>query len=220
MISVGLADDQGLVRDGFRLILEVEPDIEVVGEAADGAEAVDMVAAHRPDVVLMDIRMPVLDGIAATKRIVGSSSATRVLILTTFDHDQYLYDAIRAGASGFLLKDARRDQLVGAIKTVAAGEALLAPSLVRRLLESFGSGPPPVGDNTPPRLSSLTDRELNVLRLVACGLTNAEIAERLFLSQTTVKTHVSHLMQKLGLRDRVEAVVLGYESGLVRPGQS
>jgi DNA-binding NarL/FixJ family response regulator len=220
VISVGLADDQALVRDGFRLILEVEPDIEVVGEAADGAAAVDMVAAHRPDVVLMDIRMPVLDGIAATKRIVGSRSGTRVLILTTFVHDQYLYDANRAGASGFLLTDARRDQLVGAIKTVAAGEALLAPSLVRRLLESFGSGPPPIGDTTPPRLSSLTDRELDVLRLVAGGLTNAEIAERLFLSQTTVKTHVSHLMQKLGLRDRVEAVVLGYESGLVRAGQS
>jgi DNA-binding NarL/FixJ family response regulator len=220
VISVGLADDQALVRDGFRLILEVEPDIEVVGEAADGAAAVDMVAARRPDVILMDIRMPLFDGIAATKRIVGSNSTTRVLILTTFDHDQYLYDAIRAGASGFLLKDARRDQLVGAIKTVAAGEALLAPSLVRRLLESFGSGPPPIGDTTPPRLSSLTERELDVLRLVAGGLTNAEIAGRLFLSQTTVKTHVSHLMQKLGLRDRVEAVILGYESGLVRPGDS
>ena len=216
MIGVLLADDQALVREGFRLIIEVEPDIEVVGEAGDGVETIEQAKRLRPDVILMDIRMPGLDGIAATRRLAQAGVAARVLMLTTFDRDDYLYEAMKAGASGFLLKDARRDQLVHAIRTVATGDALLAPALVRRLVEDFCRRPPPGGP--PPAVAELTQRELEVLRLVARGLSNREIAKELFLSEATVKTHLAHLMQKLDLRDRVQAVVLAYESGLVRPG--
>ena len=217
MISVLVADDQALVREGFRLILEVEPDIEVVGEAHDGATTVEETKRLRPDVVLMDIRMPGVDGIAATRQLAQAGVPARVLMLTTFDRDDYLYEAMKAGASGFLLKDARRDQLVHAIRTVAAGEALLAPALVRRLVEDFCLRPAP-GDEPPEAFNGLTGRELEVLRLVARGLSNTEVAGTLFLSEATVKTHLSHLMQKLRLRDRVQAVVLAYESGLIRPG--
>ena len=216
MIGVLLADDQALVREGFRLIIEVEPDIEVVGEAGDGLETVEQAKRLRPDVILMDIRMPGLDGIAATRRLAQAGVAARVLMLTTFDRDDYLYEAMKAGASGFLLKDARRDQLVHAIRTVVTGDALLAPALVRRLVEDFCRRPPPGGP--PPAVAELTQRELEVLRLVARGLSNTEIAKELFLSEATVKTHLAHVMQKLDLRDRVQAVVLAYESGLVRPG--
>jgi len=217
VISVLLADDEALVREGFRLIIEVEPDIEVVGEAGDGVEAVEQAKRLRPDVILMDIRMPILDGIAAARRLAQAGVAARVLILTTFDRDDYLYEAMKAGASGFLLKDARRDQLVHAIRTIATGDALLAPTLVRRLVEDFCQRPPP-GVGPPPALADLTQRELEVLRLIARGLSNTETAKELFLSEATVKTHLAHVMQKLDLRDRVQAVVLAYESGLVRPG--
>jgi DNA-binding NarL/FixJ family response regulator len=217
MTSVLVADDQALVRDGLRLILEVEDGVEVVGEAADGREAVARVHDLAPDVVLMDVRMPVLDGLAATRQIVASGGHTRVLMLTTYDEDSYLYEAIRAGASGFLLKDSRREHLVAAIRTVASGEAVLHPELTRRLLERFVRAPAPAG--VPARLASLTPRELDVLGLVARGRTNAEIAERLVLSSTTVKSHVASLLRKLELRDRVQAVVLAYETGLVRPGR-
>jgi DNA-binding NarL/FixJ family response regulator len=217
VISVLIADDQALVREGFRLILEVEPDIEVAGEADDGATAVEKAKRLHPDVVLMDIQMPGLDGIAATRRLGQAGVSARVLILTTFDRDDYLYEAMKAGASGFLLKDARRDQLVHAIRTVAAGEALLAPALVRRLVEEFCRGPAP-GAERPSALAELTERELEVLRLVARGLANREIASALFLSEATVKTHLANLMRKLELRDRVQVVVLAYESGLIRPG--
>jgi DNA-binding NarL/FixJ family response regulator len=217
MTTVLVADDQALVRDGLRLILDVEDGVEVVGEAKDGREAVALVGELAPDVVLMDVRMPVLDGLAATREVVASGSSTRVLMLTTYDEDTYLYEAIHAGASGFLLKDSRREQLVGAIRTVAAGDAVLHPELTRRLLDRFGRGPAP--DGVPGRLHSLTDRELEVLRCVARGLTNAEIAAALFLSEATVKTHLVHVTQKLGLRDRVHAVVTAYECGLVRPGE-
>jgi DNA-binding NarL/FixJ family response regulator len=215
-VRVLLADDQALVRDGFRLILDIEPDVEVIGEAADGASAVDRTVALKPDVVLMDIRMPGLDGIEATRRIVRAGSSSRVLVLTTYDEDAYLYDAMRAGASGFLLKDVRRDQLVNAIRTVAAGDALLHPALTKRLLDHFCAGPAPV--EHPAEVSKLTERELEVLRLVARGRSNTEIAKELFLSEATVKTHLAHVMAKLRLRDRVQAVVFSYESGLVRAG--
>jgi len=214
--SVLIADDQALVRDGLRLILDVEEGIDVVGEAVDGRMAVAEVRALRPDVVLMDVRMPNLDGLGATRQIVALGGVTRVLMLTTYDQDAYLYEAIRAGASGFLLKDSRRDQLVGAIRTVAAGEAVLHPQLTRRLLDTYGRGPVPAGVPTP--LDQLSSREAEVLEQVARGLTNAEIAEHLMLSEATVKTHLAHVMQKLGLRDRVHAVVTAYECGLVRVG--
>jgi DNA-binding NarL/FixJ family response regulator len=217
MITVLLADDQALVREGFRLILEVEPDFEVVGEAANGAEAVEQAIRLTPDVILMDIRMPEMDGIAAARALIRKGVEAKVLMLTTFDRDDYLYGAMRAGASGFLVKDVGRDQLVHAIRTVSTGEALLAPSLVRRLVEDFCDRPPP-GPATPPQLRSLTDRELEVLRHVGHGRSNAEIAGDLFLSEATVKTHLAHVMAKQGLRDRVQAVVLAYETGLVRPG--
>jgi DNA-binding NarL/FixJ family response regulator len=217
MITVLLADDQALVREGFRLILEVEPDIEVVGEAANGVEAVEQAKRLAPDVILMDIRMPGLDGIAAARQLIREGVEARVLMLTTFDRDDYLYGAMRAGASGFLVKDVGRDQLVHAIRTVSAGDALLAPSLVRRLLADFCQRPPP-GPATPHQLRNLTDRELEVLRHVGHGRSNAEIARDLFLSEATVKTHLAHVMQKQALRDRVQAVVLAYEAGLVRPG--
>jgi DNA-binding NarL/FixJ family response regulator len=213
-VRVLIADDQALVRTGFRKILESEPDLEVVGEAADGAEAVERVAILRPDVVLMDIRMPRVDGLQATRRLAGR---TRVLILTTFDIDEYVYEALRAGASGFLLKDAPADQLITGIRVVAQGDSLLAPSVTRRLIEQFARRPPPSA--RPDTVAELTARELEVLRLLARGLSNAEIAHELIIGDATVKTHVARLLQKLGLRDRVQAVVLAYESGLVQPGQ-
>jgi DNA-binding NarL/FixJ family response regulator len=217
MIRVLLADDQELVRDGFRLILDAQGDIDVVGEAADGAEAVARSRELDPDVVLMDIRMPGTDGIEATRRLVSSGARPRVLILTTFDHDDYVYDALRAGASGFLLKDVPRAQLVAAVRTVAAGAELLSPAITRRLIEDVVARSAPER-TAPPELATLTQRELEVLVHVARGASNAEIAADLVLSEATVKTHVAHIFQKLDLRDRVQAVVYAYESGLVRPG--
>lgn len=216
MIRVLLADDQALVRAGFRMILRAEPGIEVAGEAADGAEAVALAADFAPDIVLMDVRMPVMDGIEATRRIVDSDGPPRVLVLTTFDLDEYVYEALRAGASGFLLKDAPEEQLVAGIRIVASGGSLFAPAVTRRLIERFA------GTHLrkpPPELAELTPRELEVLRLVARGLSNAEIAGTLVVSEHTVKTHVAHVLRKLDLRDRVQAVVLVYESGIVRPGE-
>ena len=218
VIRVLVADDQALVRAGFRAILEEQDDLEVVGEAEDGGEAVAIARELRPDVVLMDVRMPSVDGIEATRRLLRDGDAPRVLILTTFDLDEYVYEALKAGASGFLLKDAPRNQLVGAVRTVAAGDALLAPALVRRLIEDFVRRPAP-GARSPAELDDLTHRELEVLSLVARGLANAEIATRLFVSEATVRTHITHILAKLGLRDRVQAVVLAYESGLVRAGE-
>jgi DNA-binding NarL/FixJ family response regulator len=212
-IRVLLADDQQLVRSGFRMILRAEPDIDVVGEAADGGEAVTLVRDLAPDVVLMDVRMPNMDGIAATRRIIdGSEHQPRVLVLTTFDLDEYVYEALRAGASGFLLKDAPEEQLVSGIRIVAAGASLFAPAVTRRLVERFAGGAP---RQPPPALAELTTRELEVLRLVARGLSNAEIAAELVLSEHTAKTHVAHILSKLDLRDRVQAVVLAFECGIV-----
>jgi DNA-binding NarL/FixJ family response regulator len=211
-IRVLLADDQTLVRSGFRMILRAEPDIEVVGEAADGAEAIALAGELDPDVVLMDIRMPGIDGIEATRRISGRGSRPpRVLVLTTFDLDEYVYEALRAGASGFLLKDAPEEQLVAGITIVAAGASLFAPAVTRRLIERFAGAPAPP---PPAELAELTPRELEVLGLVARGLSNAEIAAELVLSEHTAKTHVAHILDKLDLRDRVQAVVLAYESGI------
>ena len=212
MISVLLADDQALVRGGFRLILDAEPDIEVVAEAADGAAAAELALETRPDLVLMDIRMPVLDGIEATRRLLPQLRTTRVVMLTTFDLDDYIVAAFRAGASGFLLKTAPPAQLVAAVRTVHAGDALLAPASTRRLIEQFALPPGPA-----PALDTLTPREYDVLRLLARGLANAEIAEQLVVEPSTVKSHVASVLAKLNLRDRVQAVVLAYESGLVRP---
>jgi DNA-binding NarL/FixJ family response regulator len=219
MIRVLIADDQALVRGGFRLILEAQNDIEVVGEADDGREALAKARELEPDVVLMDIRMPELDGLEATRRLVGGDGAPRVLILTTFDLDEYVYEAMKSGASGFLLKDVRPEQLAEAVRVVAAGEALLAPAITRRLVEEFVRRPPP-GSGAPDVLSELTERELEVLKLVAGGFSNAEIAASLVVSEATVKTHLSHILTKLRLRDRVQAVVLAYESGLIQPGAS
>ncbi len=218
-VRVVLADDQTLVRSGFRMILDVRPDLDVVGEAADGAEAVELVARLAPDVVLMDVRMPTVDGLEATRRIVASGSATRVIVLTTYDVDDAIYAALRAGASGFLLKDAPPYELVEAVRVVARGDALLSPSVTRRLLDRVADSLPGP-DATPPDLAELTEREAEVLRLVALALSNAEIAERLVLTEATVKTHVSAVLRKLGLRDRVQAVVLAYDVGLVRPRSS
>jgi len=212
-----LADDQELFREGVRLILETTQDISVVGEAADGFEAVRQARLLEPDVVLMDIRMPRLDGLEATRRILAERSQARVIVLTTFDLDEYVYAAMKAGASGFLLKDLRRDQLVGAIRTVAAGDALIAPTIVRRLIERFCGEPPPA-DGLPESMAALTARELEVLKLVARGRSNRQISESLFLSEATVKTHLAHVYAKLSVRDRVQAVVLAYETGLVQPG--
>ena len=211
MIRVAIVDDQAMVRAGFRLIVQSQSDMQVVGEAADGQEAIDLVRRERPEVVLMDIRMPKVDGIAATREIVG---VTRVVILTTFELDEYVFDALAAGASGFLLKAARPEDLVHAIRVVAAGEALLAPSVTKRLIEEFARRPEPAL-RKPKQLDSLTEREREVLQEVAGGFTNSEIAQRLHVSETTVKTHVAHLLDKLGLRDRVQAVILAYEAGLV-----
>jgi DNA-binding NarL/FixJ family response regulator len=211
-----IADDQAMVRAGFRMILDAEPDIEIVAEAGDGLEAVSLADRYTIDVVLMDIRMPELDGIEATRRLAQRSSA-HVLMLTTFDLNEYVYEALRAGASGFLLKDAPPERLVDAIRVVASGEALLAPTITRRVIEEFARRPPP-REGLPPELHELTAREVEVLKLVAGGSSNAEIAKELFLGETTVKTHVARILQKLRLRDRVQAVVLAYEIGLVQPG--
>ena len=228
-IRIVLADDQALLRKGFRMILEAEEDLEIVGEAADGADAVRLVELYRPDVVLMDVRMPVLDGIEATRAIAAEATPgdeTRVLILTTFDLDEYAFSALRAGASGFLLKDVPPAELVAAIRTVARGDAVVSPRITRRLLEEYadqlpdlseGVGTSDGGGAANPALSSLTDREREVLLAVADGLSNAEVAERLYVSEATVKSHVGRLLAKLGLRDRVQVVVFAFESGLVRP---
>jgi DNA-binding NarL/FixJ family response regulator len=227
-VRVVLADDQALLRKGFRMILEAEEGIEIVGEAADGSDAVRLVELYRPDVVLMDVRMPVLDGIEATRAITTSAAGneTRVLILTTFDLDEYAFSALRAGASGFLLKDVPPTELVGAIRTVARGDAVVSPRVTRRLLEEYSDklpdlsangGKGPSGEDAHPALEQLTDREREVLLAVADGLSNAEIAERLYVSEATVKSHVGRLLAKLGLRDRVQAVVFAFQSGLVRP---
>jgi DNA-binding NarL/FixJ family response regulator len=218
VISVLLADDQALVRGGFRMILDAQEDVEVVGEADEGRTAIALTRQLRPEVVLMDVRMPVLDGIAATREIVAAGLAAKVLVLTTFDDDAVVYDAMKAGASGFLLKTAPPAKLVEAVRTVAAGEALLAPTVTRRLIEQFVRRPPP-GESAPAELDGLTDREREVLTLIARGRTNREIARELFVSEATVKTHVNRVLSKLDLRDRVQAVVLAYESGLVRAGE-
>jgi len=215
-IRVVIVDDQTLVRVGFRMILDARDDVEVVGEAADGGEAVDLVRQTTPDVVLMDVRMPEVDGIVATRRIVDSGSPARIIILTTYDVDEYVFAALRAGASGFMLKDVRPAELVEGVRVVARGDALLAASVTRRLLDHFVRSLPDPG--TPlPALDPLTEREVEVLRLMAAALSNTEIAERLYVSEPTVKTHVSAVLRKLGLRDRVQAAVYAYEVGLVRP---
>jgi DNA-binding NarL/FixJ family response regulator len=219
VIRVALVDDQPLIRTGLRAMLEHAPDLEIVGEAENGELAVEVARRHRPHVVLMDIRMPVLDGIEATRRITADADLpdVRVLILTTFDLDDYVYAAIRAGASGFMLKDARPEDILSAVRVVAAGEALLAPSVTRRLIEEFAARPETAAAPAP-ALAALTEREREVLALVGRGLSNAEIAERLYVSPATAKTHVSHIMTKLYARDRAQLVVTAYESGLVRPG--
>jgi DNA-binding NarL/FixJ family response regulator len=217
VIRVLIADDQALVRGGFHSILAGQDDIEVVGEAEDGNAAVELTERLRPDVVLMDIRMPGIDGIEATRRIAARGLVTRVLVLTTFDVDDYVYEAMKAGASGFLLKTAPPRQLSDAVRTVAAGDALLAPSITRRLVEQFVRRPPP-GTSVPPGLEELTERELEVLKLLARAMSNAEIAAELVVSEATVKSHVNRILSKLSLRDRTQAVVLAYEAGLVEPG--
>jgi DNA-binding NarL/FixJ family response regulator len=215
-VTVVIADDQRLVRQGLRLILESEPGIAVVAEAADGAEAVALVRQHSPAVALLDIRMPVLDGLRAARQVIEKCPATRVLILTTFDADEYVYETLKMGASGFLLKDAPPDQLIAAVRCSAAGDALIDPSITRRLIGRFAHAARPAALQ-PAQLKELTQRELDVLRLVARGLTNAEIAADLVVEESTVKTHVSRILMKLSLRDRVQAVVVAYESGFVRP---
>jgi DNA-binding NarL/FixJ family response regulator len=210
-VRVLVADDQSMVRAGFRMLLAQEPDIEVVAEASNGLEAVDKAARFRPTVVLMDIRMPELDGLEATRRILAAGNGTRILILTTFDLDEYVYEALRAGASGFVLKDDPPEQLLAAIRIVAGGDALLSPAITKRVIEQFTRIPAP---SPPKELEELTDRELDVFRLLARGLSNAEIGQELYISDTTVKTHITHILQKLNLRDRVQAVVLAYETGL------
>jgi DNA-binding NarL/FixJ family response regulator len=217
-LGVLIADDQALMRTGFRMILEAEPDLQVVGEAANGKEAVAEAGRLRPDVVLMDVRMPEMDGIEATRRLLDGNDDTRVVMLTTFDMDEYVYEALRAGASGFLVKDVPPEQLVAGIRSVASGDSLLAPSVTRRLIQEFVRRPPDAIHTSQSELSRLTAREGEVLRMMARGLSNPEIASELFVSETTVKTHVAHVLAKLGVRDRVQAVVLAYESGVVRAG--
>jgi DNA-binding NarL/FixJ family response regulator len=219
VIRVLIVDDQELVRAGFRMILELQEDIEVVAEAGDGAEAVAAARELDPDVVLMDVRMPAMDGVEATRRLVAAGSRARVLMLTTFDAEEYVYEAMKAGASGFLLKNAPPAQLVAAVRATAAGEAQLAPAIVQRMVEEFVRRPAP-GRTRPGALDELTARELDVLKLLARGLSNAEIAAALFVSEATVRTHVSRVLAKLELRDRTQAVVLAYESGLVQPGDA
>jgi DNA-binding NarL/FixJ family response regulator len=216
-IRVVVADDQGMVRSGFSTLLNAQPDIEVVGEAVNGQEAIARAAELSPDVILMDVRMPVLDGLQATRQVTAMDDAPRVLVLTTFDLDDYVYEALRAGASGFLLKDSPRHDLIAAVRAAAAGDALLAPSVTRRLIEAFARRPPETSPS-PSQLASLTARERDVLLLLARGRSNAEIASVLFVSEATVKTHVGNLLAKLGLRDRVQAVILAYETGIVVPG--
>ena len=219
-IRVLLCDDQALVRSGFRMVLEAREDMRVIGEADDGIQAVALAGHARPDVILMDIRMPNMDGVEATRRLVAAGNPARILILTTYDADEYVFEALRAGASGFLLKDIRPVELVEAIRVIARGEALLAPTVTRRLLDRFAHTLPAAGAVADPALASLTERETEVLALLATGLSNLELAERLFLTEATVKTHVSSILRKLGLRDRVQAVVLAYQAGLVRPDAS
>jgi DNA-binding NarL/FixJ family response regulator len=221
MIKVLIVDDQSLVRAGFRMILEAEEDVEVVGEAADGLEAIEAARELEPDVILMDVRMPNVDGLEATRRLLdGKPEGPRVLILTTFDLDEYVYEALRVGASGFLLKDTPPEQLVDAIHVIASGDALLSPVITRRVIEEFVRRPPDSIRKPAPELEELTARELEMLRLLARGLSNAEIAKEAFVSETTVKTHVAHILLKLRLRDRVQAVVFAYENGVVSPGET
>ena len=219
MISVLIADDQDLVREGLRMLLEAEPDLVVAGEAADGSQTLAQARQLDPDVILMDVRMPVMNGIEATTRLVQAGSRARILMLTTFNLDEYVYHALKAGASGFLLKHATRDQLTGAVRAVAAGEALLAPAITRRLIEDFCNGPAP-GRPAAGSAGGLSERELDVVRLVAQGRSNAEIAAALFLSEATVKSHIVRILAKLGLRDRVQVAVYAYEHGIVRPGHA
>ena len=219
-LGVLIADDQALMRAGFRMILEAEADLEIVGEAADGREAVAEAARLRPDVVLMDVRMPEMDGIEATRRLLDGNGETKVVMLTTFDMDEYVFEALRAGASGFLVKDVPPEQLVAGIRSVASGDSLLGPSVTRRLIQEFVRRPPGALRTPPPELARLTAREVEVLRMMARGRSNAEIATEIFVSETTVKTHVAHVLAKLGVRDRVQAVVFAYESGVVLPGDS
>jgi DNA-binding NarL/FixJ family response regulator len=218
LTRIVIADDQGMVRAGFRSLLETEAGLRVVGEAANGEEAVREIQRLTPDVALMDIRMPVLDGIAATAQLVAQGTPTRILVLTTFDLDEYVFDALRAGASGFLLKDAPAEELIAAIRVVAAGDALLAPGVTRRVIDAFVRRPAP-STRSSERLDLLTPREREVLGLLARGLSNGDIARRLFVSEGTTKTHVSSVLFKLGLRDRVQAVIFAYESGLILPGE-
>jgi DNA-binding NarL/FixJ family response regulator len=218
VISVLIADDQDLIREGLRMLLEAEPDLVVVGEAGDGGQALAQARSLDPDVILMDVRMPGLNGIEATARLVQAGSRARILMLTTFNLDEYVYQALKAGASGFLLKDASRERLTGAVRAVAAGETLLAPAVTRRLIEDFCRGPAP-GAAAADAAGRLSDRELGVVRLVAQGRSNAEIAGALYLSEATVKSHIARILAKLGLRDRVQVAVYAYEHGIVRPGQ-
>ncbi len=218
MIRVLVVDDEALVRDGLRAIAELEADIDVVGEAAEGGEAIRLVRDLRPDVVLMDIRMTGMDGIEATRRVLAEPDPPKVVVLTTFDRNEYVYDAMKAGASGFLLKDVRRGQLTDAIRTVVAGDTLVAPAITRRLVEEFCRAPAPDVARSA-ELAALTAREVEVLQLIGRGLANAEIAATLFIGATTVKTHVARILTKLNLRDRAQAVIVAYETGLVRPGQ-
>jgi DNA-binding NarL/FixJ family response regulator len=219
VISILIVDDQDLVREGLRMLLEAEPDLCVAGEAGNGSQALAQARRLDPDVVLMDVRMPGMDGIEATAQLARAGCRARILMLTTFHLDEYVYRAMKAGASGFLLKDASREQLAGAVRTVSAGQALLAPAITRRLIEDFCRGPAP-GSPADSSAGRLTERELEVVRLVAQGLSNAEIAAKLYLSEATIKSHVAHILAKLGLRDRVQIAVFAYEQGIVRPGRS
>jgi DNA-binding NarL/FixJ family response regulator len=219
VISVLIVDDQDLVREGLRMLLEAEPDLSVAGEAGDGGEALAQARRLDPDVILMDVRMPGMNGIEATTRLVQGGSRARILMLTTFNLDEYVYHALKAGASGFLLKDTNREQLTSAVRAASAGETLLAPAITRRLIEDFCHGPAP-GDAAPTAARRLSERELGVVQLVARGLSNTEIAARLYLSEATIKSHVAHILAKLGLRDRVQVAVFAYENGIVRAGRS